>query len=218
MYFEADTPTASYSIEGTESSFMRSDLKTICLLLMVSAGQLVPAGQMPTLACLSGFCVGDVHATESAVVKKLGAGIRTHWPDDVGESRCYVDATSGVWADFTFAGKEESSEKGKLRSIMLTEQQLCERQKGGHQINLGRQLAGASVGMSESEVLSSLGQPTRIDDAKDRETLRPSIAETRYSAKFGERVYVYDSPDDLAFTFVFFKNGRVRTIWFSSSE
>lgn len=101
---------------------------------------------------------------------------------------------------------------------MLTEQTMCEGQKSDRKVDLGRQLAGASIGMSESEVLAALGQPTRIDDAKEREARKPSMADTRYSAKFGDRVYVYDSPDDLGFTFVFLKDGRVRTIWFSNSE
>jgi hypothetical protein len=77
--------------------------------------------------------------------------------------RCRVQ----VWADFTFAGNEESSAMGELRGIMLTEEKICEGQKGDHKTILGRQLAGASIGTAESEVLASRGQPTRIDDAKE---------------------------------------------------
>jgi hypothetical protein len=156
--------------------------------------------------------------TEKAVVKKLGSGNRVHRPDDVGASRCYFDAGSGVWADFTFAGKEESSAKGELRGIMLTEEKICEGRKGEPKRELGRRLVGASIGMGESEVLASRGQPTRIDDAKEREARKPAMAATRYAAKFGDRVFVYDKPDDLGFTFIYFKDGRVRTIWFSASE
>ena len=186
-----------------------------CVALLTGPGAI--AGSAAGQACLSGFCVGDPSATEKTVVKKLGTGTRLHRPDDVGESRCYFDPVSGVWADFTFAGKEESK-KGDLRGLMLTEQRMCEGRGTGHKANLGRQLAGAAIGMAESEVLAVIGRPTRIDDAREREERKPSMADTRYSAKFGERVYVYEKPDDLGFTFVFFKDGRVRTIWFSNSE
>lgn len=188
------------------------------VLLMAGIGPTAFAGPGATKVCLSGLCVADVRSTEKAVVKRLGSGVRTHRPDDVGESRCYFDSAARLWADFTFAGKEESSRRGELRGIMLTEQKLCEGQGTHRKVHLGHQLAGVSIGMSESEVLASLGKPTRIDDAKEREAQRPSMADTRYSARFGDSVFVYDKPDDLGFTFVFLKEGRVRTIWFSNSE
>ena len=197
---------------------MRRDLQMLYVLLTITSGQTALANPTTTKVCLSGFCVAELHSTEKAVVKKLGHGIRTHHPDDIGDSRCYFDSAAGLWADFTFAGKEESSRKGELRGIMLTEQKLCDSQRTERKVNLGRQLAGVSIGMAESEVLAFLGQPTRIDDAREREARRPILADTRYSAKFGDSVLVYDKPDDLGFTFIFLKEGRVRTIWFSNSE
>jgi hypothetical protein len=197
---------------------MLRNVRILCVLIAFAFGHAAFAGPKSTKACLSALCVADTRTTERAVVKKLGNGTRIHRPDDVGESRCYFDSAAGVWADFTFAGKEESSGKGDLRGIMLTEEKMCEGQKSARKVTLGRHLAGAYIGMSESEVSASLGQPTRIDDAKEREARKPSTADTRYSVKFGDRVYVYDKPDVLGFTFVFLKDGRVRTIWYSNSE
>lgn len=197
---------------------MVREMRIACLLVALTCARGAIASPPDIKTCLAGLCVTGSRVTEKAVVSKLGDGIRVHRPDDVGSSRCYFDAGSGVWADFTFAGKEESSAKGELRGIMLTEQKICEGQKGARKTNLGRQLAGASIGMAESEVRASRGQPTRVDDAKEREARKPAMADTRYSAKFGDRVYVYEKPDDLGLTFIYFKDGRVRTIWFSDSE
>lgn len=197
---------------------MRNGLKILAALLGLFIGSSGIAQRAEIKACVAGFCVGDVHATEKAVVKELGAGARVHRPDDVGESRCYFDSATKVWADFTFAGKEESSRSGDLRGIMLSEQKMCDPREAHRKVDIGRQFAGVAIGMAEREVRSLLGLPTRIDDAKAREASKPAMADTRYSAKFGDSVYVYEKPDDLGFTFVFFKDGRVRTIWYSNSE
>ena len=197
---------------------MVRDMRVTCLLVVLTCGSGAIASPTDVNACLAAMCVDGSRVTEKSVVWKLGSGNRVHRPDDVGASRCYFDVEAGVWADFTFAGKEESSAKGDLRGIMLTEQIICKGRKGEPKVKLGRQLAGASIGMTESEVLASRGQPTRIDDAKEREARKPAMADTRYSAKFGDLVYVYDKPDDLGFTFIYFRDGRVRTIWCSSSE
>jgi hypothetical protein len=101
---------------------------------------------------------------------------------------------------------------------MLSEQEMCAPRDASRKVDIGRRLAGAAIGMTEGEVRASIGQPARIDDAKAREASKPAMADTRYSAKFGDSVYVYEKPDDLGFTFIFFKDGRVRTIWFSNSE
>lgn len=196
---------------------MRNSLKIVCLFFGLFIGSNCFAERTEVKACVAGFCVGDVYATEKAVVKKLGAGTRVHRPDDVGESRCYFDFASKVWADFTFAGKEESSTSGDLRGIMLSEQKMCDPREVPRKVRIGRQLAGVAIGMTEGEVRSLIGQPARIDDAKAREASKPTMADTRYSAKFGDSVYVYEKPDALGFTFIFFKDGRVRTIWFSNS-
>ncbi len=197
---------------------MRNSLKLVCALLGLFIGSSCIAQRIEVKACIAGFCVGDATATEKAVVKKLGAGTRVHRPDDVGVSRCYYDFASKVWADFTFAGKEESSTSGDLRGIMLSEEKMCASHEVINKASIGRQLAGVAIGMTEREVRSLIGQPARIDDAKAREASKPAMADTRYSAKFGDNVYVYEKPDDLGFTFIFFKDGRVRTIWFSNSE
>lgn len=197
---------------------MVREIRVTCLLIAVTLESGAVAGAMDMDACLAELCVGGARVTEKAVVKKLGGGSRAHRSDDVGASRCYFDAGSRVWADYTFAGKEESSAKGDLRGIMLTEEKICEGRKGEPKHYLGQYLAGATIGMSEGEVLASRGQPTRIDDSKEREARKPAMASTRYAAKFGDRVFVYDKPGDLGFTFIYFKDGRVRTIWFSASE
>lgn len=188
----------------------------VSLVVALTWSQSAYAGTAAIQGCMSGFCVGDSRVNEKAVVAKLGPGVLVHRPDDVGKSRCYSYQNS-AWVDFIFAGKEESS-RGGLQGIMLTEQQLCEPIVGDRKLGSRRQLAGVSLGMSEREVLAARGKPSRIDDAKQREVRTPSMANTRYSAKFGDSVYVYDTSDSLEFTFVFFKDGRVRTIWFSSSE
>jgi hypothetical protein len=197
---------------------MMRDMQIAGVFAVLTFGFAAIAGPSKVNICLAELCVADKRVTERTVVAKLGDGVRVHRPDDVGFSRCYFDAASGVWADFTFAGKEESSAKGELRGIMLSEQEMCEGRRGTRKASLGRRLAGASIGMAESEVLASLGRPTRIDDARRREARKPPMADTRYSAKFGDSVYVYETQDELGFTFVYFKDGRVRTIWFSESE
>ncbi len=197
---------------------MMRDSKIAGVIAMLTFGFEAIALPSNVNVCLVELCVADKRVTERTVVAKLGDGIRVHRPDDVGVSRCYFDAASGVWADFTFASKEESAAKGELRGIMLSEQKMCEGGRGKRKASFGRRLAGASIGMSESEVLASRGHPTRVDDARVREARKPSMADTHYSAKFGDSVYVYEKPDDLGFTFIYFKDGRVRTIWFSESE
>jgi hypothetical protein len=197
---------------------MMRDVQIAGLFAALTCGFGAVAAPPEVNVCLAGLCVGDKRVTERTAVERLGDGVRVHRPDDVGLSRCYFDAASGVWADFTFAGKEESSAKGELRGIMLSEQKMCEGRRGKRETNLGRRLAAASIGMTESEVLASRGKPTRVDDARGRESRRPLMAATRYSAKFGDSVYVYENPDVLGFAFVYFKDGRVRTIWFSESE
>lgn len=189
----------------------------VSLAVALTGSQLAVGDTVAIRGCVSGFCVGDSRANEKAVVAKLGPGIQVHRPDDVGKSRCYSYPNS-AWVDFIFAGKEESGKKGVLQGIMLTEQQLCEPTPGDRKLSPRRHLAGVSLGMSEREVLAARGKPSRIDDAKQREARTPSMTNTRYAAKFGDSVYVYDVPDSIEFTFVFFKDGRVRTIWFSSSE
>ena len=77
---------------------------------------------------------------------------------------------------------------------------------------------GAPIGTGESEVLASCGYLNRIDDDKEREARNPAMAATRYASKFSDRVFAYNKPNDLGFTFIYFKDGRVRTIWFSASE
>lgn len=197
---------------------MERVVRVACLVIALSYASESASNPAAGNACLSGICVGDALSTEREVVKRLGGGIRIYRPDDVGASRCYFDAGTGVWADFTFAGKEESSAAGDLRGIMLTKQRICEGRTGEPRMKLGGQLAGAAIGMTESEVLASRGPPIRIDDAGEREGRKPAMADTRYAAKFGARVYVYERPNDLGFTFVYFRDGRVRTIWFSASE
>lgn len=214
---ELVTRTAFCSTGEIETAANVRQVRIACLLVALACRCGAIANPTDIKACLAGLCVAGHRVTEKAVVAKLGNGTRVNRPDDIGLSRCYFDAGSGVWADFTFAGAEESSGKGKLRGIMLTEQKICEGQKGDRKRSLGRQLAGASIGMAESEVLASRGQPTRVDDAKEREVRKPAMADTRYSAKFGDRVYVYEKPDDPGSTFIYFKDGRVRTIWFSES-
>jgi len=203
--------------QNCHGTAQRNASKIVGVFLALFSGSSCIATQAEIKACLAGFCVGDVHATEKAIAKKLGVGVRVHRPDDVGVSRCYFDPASKLWVDFTFAGKEESRGR-ELRSIMLSEQQLCDSLKASLKVDIGRQLTGISIAMTEEDVLSVLGQPARIDDAKEREERKPAVADTRYSMKFGDRVYVYEKPAELGFTFVFFKNGRVRTVWHSRSE
>ena len=197
---------------------MQRVVLTLWMLLAFALHPTAIAGTNPAKACVSGFCVADARATERALVQQLGTGHRVHRPDDVGHSRCYFDVAVGVWADFTFAGREEALGSGGLRGIMLTEEAICDGTDNLRKVRLDRQLAGASIGMSLGEVLALLGLPTRIDDAKAREAQDPSLADTRYSRRFGEIVYVYDEPEEFGFTFIFFRNGRVRTIWFSNAE
>lgn len=196
---------------------MRNSRFTYLLVALTWASGAV-AGTTDMPACLAKLCVGGIRMTERAVVKKLGSGNRVQRPDDGGASRCYFDAETGVWADFIFAGKEGASAEGTLSGIMLTEEKICDGRKGDPKHKLGRHLVGVAIGMDESEVLASRGEPTRIDDATKREANHQMMADTRYAAKFGERVFVYDKPDDLRFVFVYFKDGRVRTIWFADTE
>jgi hypothetical protein len=74
------------------------------------------------------------------------------------------------------------------------------------------------IGQTEAEVVKVYGPPLRIDDAVARETRDPRYAGTKYSKKFGERVFVYSRPDDSAFVFVYFSNGKVKSIWASIGE
>lgn len=197
---------------------MTRGIRVICILAAITCGAPVVARTPVIHVCLAELCVAGNRVTERVVVKKLGPGERVQRPDDVGPSRCYVGAATGTWADFTFARDAETSLEGGLRGIMLTEQKLCGGRKGEPRAALGRRLAGATIGMSESDVLASRGHPTRIDGAEERQARSLAFASTRYATQFGDRVYVYDEPDDQGFTFIYFRDGRVRTIWFSTSE
>lgn len=197
---------------------MRDYLRVSTLVFMLLSGTEAPAESLGFGACLVNFCVNDTHTTEKAVVKKLGAGVRVYRPDDEGVSRCYYDPVSKVWADFTFTEQHGSPGHQNLMSIMLSEHAMCNSSKAASRVRLGPQLAGVSVGMTEVAVRSLLGQPVRIDDAKARNLANPAMSNTRYSSKFGDTVYVYGNPDEIDFMFIFFTDGRVRTVWFSHSE
>lgn len=184
--------------------------------LLGIAAPSTPSAQQPK-PCLAGVCLRDLHVTEGAVLRALGPGSRVKRPDDTGHTRCYFDAESGVWADFTFAGSEEAVKRGTLRSIMITEEQQCSRESTS-KVALRRTLGPVSIGMNLGEVTERLGKPSRVDDARARENRNPALQNSRYAARYGDTVYVYDASEERGFLFVYFRDQRVRTIWFSDGE
>ncbi len=164
--------------------------------------------------CVKGFCIDST--PKKAFNSIASVATKVQRSDDQGPSLCFFDATSGSWAEFTFGGTEEHAHRDVLRGITLTLTPICPKRSSPAEIGFGKSVDGFSLGQSESEVIATRGKPVRVDDAIAREKRDPMMAGTRYSAKFGPRVLVYERNE--ATTFVFIRNGTVATIWTSVGE
>jgi hypothetical protein len=122
-----------------------------------------------------------------------------------------------VWAEFTFASKDRPLARYPLQGVTLSAVDLCSKEQTSR-VPIGRKIGALHIGSSEAEVLQTMGNPDRIDEAAARERRDPRYATTRYSARYGERVFVYERKQDLGFAFIFLMQGKVNTIWLSVSE
>jgi hypothetical protein len=199
-------------------------MKTISILFTVLVDSLAGSPSLADLDftnfCVAGICLERSNVSVESVRRKLGMGFVSRRRGDAeGKSYCYYDRVNKIWVEFTFSSKNSHSDtkNPRLEGITLTTVAMCTK-SAESQISFEPRAGALRIGQSESGLVQIMGNPNRIDDAILREKKTPEIAQTRYSARFGERVYVYDRENDLGFVFVFIRNGRISTIWQSISE
>jgi len=168
--------------------------------------------------CVAKVCLEDKSATVERIRAKFGPGQALRREDDAGgESYCYYDAQNNLWGEFTFGSNHQPHRRPRLLGITLTTAAMCST-NATSKAPIGPRAGRVRIGSSESELVQVMGFPDRVDDALQRERKNPGIKRTRYSARFGDRVYVYERNDDLGFVFVFLASGRVSTVWQSIAE
>ncbi len=170
--------------------------------------------------CAGEICLENAKCTLADVFQKFGSSAAIYRADDAKQapSFCYYDPNRQISAEFTFAGEKNRMARYPLEGITVTTAPICPKNLLSSGKSGGMSVGPIEIGMSTKAVVQKLGEPSRIDDAVAREKKDPKIADTRYSAKFGEQVYVYEKKDDLGFVFVFLRAGKVSTIWASTSE
>lgn len=167
--------------------------------------------------CVAGICLDDKGINLEKVRDQFGKGFEVRRRDDAGSrSYCYYDASNKVWGEFTFGGDDQHSRRPTLQGITLTTTAICPKDSSTS-VPL-ESAGGVRIGQSETELVQIMGKPDRVDDAVQREKKNPAIKRTRYSARFGEQVFVYERKGDLGFVFVFLHAGRVSTVWQSMAE
>jgi hypothetical protein len=167
--------------------------------------------------CISDICLERSNVAEAALVTKLGKGQRTKTPGGRGTAAiCYTSRDGQVSFEFEFVGDGHAHGRFALESLFVTTEPMCP--SSGALAPLTPGIGPLRIGQPEAEVVKMYGPPSRIDDAVARETRDSRYAGTKYSKRFGETVFVYGRPDDSAFVFVYFSNGRVKSIWASIGE
>ena len=192
----------------------------LLVLLAGSALALEPKALDMAKFCAAKICLESRKVTRTMVQKTFGGSPSMFRKEDGANepSFCYYDAARGVSTEFTFSDAKNPLARYPLQGIMVTTASICPKNslvKGKARV-IG--LGPVELGMAVKSVVEKMGEPARIDDAIQREKEDRRYADTRYSARFGDKVYVYDKKDDLGFVFVFLREDKVSTIWASTSE
>lgn len=163
--------------------------------------------------CIHGICLDRGNNSESELTKKLGDGKKITVGHTV--TRCYFSPESRAGIRLGFDTRDK-----KLRSIFVTKESVCNAKskfkfRSQDLVTSG----GIRLGSDESAVISAYGEPSRIDDAVDREQRNPLYRSTDLSSKYGTRILVYLSKgNDLSTSFFYLKNGKVHSILLSVEE
>ena len=196
----------------------------ICSMFAISSSA---GGEASTKLRLTDFCLGSACLQKSGISKKsvqaeFGIGrLFVRSGDDSNErSICYADPTGMQSAEITFTDPNKPLVRYPLAGITVTTQKICAGNSTAPKKSLPHQIGNVRLGMAEEDLVKVLGKPVRIDDAVAREKRDPRYAGTRYSAVFGEKVYVYNGDDELGFVFVFISvsTRTVSTVWAAISE
>lgn len=197
----------------------------IFIIYSMSVTSSFAGGEASPKLRMTDFCLGSACLQKSGISKKsvqaeFGVGrLFIRLGDESNErSICYSAPAGMLAAEITFADPNKPMGRYPLAGITVTTQKICAGNSTAPKNAIPRQIGAVRLGMTEEDLVRALGKPVRIDDAVAREKRDPRYVGTRYSAMFGEKVYVYNGDDELGFVFVFMRAGVVSTIWAAISE
>lgn len=201
---------------------MKIWLRHWVLPLFILTGPVVGMAQDRADRCLADICLKSKGNGVSLLLKEYGRGqTRIDEDDSEIEIHCYYDTQQKLWVELEISKSATHGSSNQLTGLFATNVPMCATSfvpKKPFPPLLSTR--GLSLGLSEGDVITKLGNPNRRDEVSQIELEARYLKDSRrYSSKMGAVRLVYDNnPDSLLFNFYGLKNGVLISIWFAERE